>query len=109
MNPASRTPEGEPNCCPICGKEVRLEPSQPPGDAPCPNCGHLLWFPSTEPRAARLGQKDSRPKSVTVCREMFDQVAEKYLREKVADDEVDDAVLSGAPAGRKRWWQIWRK
>ncbi len=23
-----------------------MEPSRPPGDAPCPNCGHLLWFPS---------------------------------------------------------------
>jgi two-component system alkaline phosphatase synthesis response regulator PhoP len=23
---------------------VRIEPSHPPGDAPCPNCGHLLWF-----------------------------------------------------------------
>lgn len=44
MQPASRTPEGEPNRCPVCGKEVRLEPSRPPGDAPCPNCGHLLWF-----------------------------------------------------------------
>ena len=44
MIPASRTPEGEPNQCPICGHEVRLEPSRPPGDAPCPHCGHLLWF-----------------------------------------------------------------
>ena len=46
MSPASRTPEGKPNRCPICGKEVRLEPSRPPGDAPCPHCGHLLWFAS---------------------------------------------------------------
>lgn len=51
MQPASRTPEGEPNQCPICGKEVRLEPSRPPGDAPCPNCGHLLWFSSSACRA----------------------------------------------------------
>jgi hypothetical protein len=51
VNPASRTPEGEPNRCPICGKEVRLEPSRPPGDAPCPNCGHLLWFAPTEAQA----------------------------------------------------------
>jgi hypothetical protein len=44
MVPASRTPEGEPNRCPVCGKQVRIEPSRPPGDAPCPHCGHLLWF-----------------------------------------------------------------
>ena len=44
MKPSSRTPEGTPNRCPVCNAEVRVEPSTPPGDAPCPNCGHLLWF-----------------------------------------------------------------
>jgi acyl carrier protein len=29
---------------PICGSSICIEPSQPPGDAPCPNCGTLLWF-----------------------------------------------------------------
>jgi hypothetical protein len=42
---ASRTPEGSPNHCPLCGARFRLEPSQPPGDAPCPQCGCLVWFP----------------------------------------------------------------
>jgi DNA-directed RNA polymerase specialized sigma24 family protein len=42
--PSSRTPEGSPNQCPICGAELRIEPSQPTRDAPCPACGHLLWF-----------------------------------------------------------------
>jgi acyl carrier protein len=41
---SSRTPEGVPNHCPVCGAEVCLEPSQLFGDAPCPACGHLLWF-----------------------------------------------------------------
>src|SRR5262245_8107047 len=45
MNISSRTPEGSPNRCPVCGHDLRLEPSQPPGDAPCPACGSLLWFP----------------------------------------------------------------
>jgi hypothetical protein len=44
MIPSSRTPEGEPNSCPICGHEVRVDVSYPAGDAPCPHCGHLLWF-----------------------------------------------------------------
>ena len=44
MEPSSRTPEGEPNFCPVCGHLVQIEPSRPPGDAPCPYCGHLLWF-----------------------------------------------------------------
>jgi acyl carrier protein len=44
MTISSRTPEGSPNRCPVCGADVVLEPSQPFGDAPCPSCGHLLWF-----------------------------------------------------------------
>ena len=44
MSISSHTPEGRPNCCPICRKSLRLEPSPPAGDAPCPNCGHLLWW-----------------------------------------------------------------
>jgi nitrogen PTS system EIIA component len=44
---STRTPEGEPNQCPLCGKTMVLEPSVPPGDAPCPHCGSLVWFPIT--------------------------------------------------------------
>ena len=44
MEPSTRTPEGEPNRCPVCGNDLWIEPSRPPGDAPCPHCGHLLWF-----------------------------------------------------------------
>lgn len=41
---SSRTPEGSPNRCPMCGNSVCIEPSLPLGEAPCPCCGHLLWF-----------------------------------------------------------------
>jgi acyl carrier protein len=41
---SSRTPEGLPNRCPVCRGDVRLAPSAPWGDAPCPKCGALLWF-----------------------------------------------------------------
>jgi anti-anti-sigma factor len=41
---SSRTPEGQPNRCPVCGDFLKMEPSNPAGDAPCPRCGHLLWF-----------------------------------------------------------------
>jgi hypothetical protein len=42
--PSSRTPEGDDNLCPVCGHDVRIDPTRPPGDAPCPHCGTLLWF-----------------------------------------------------------------
>jgi anti-sigma B factor antagonist len=41
---SSRTPEGRPNHCPLCGSDLESEPSDPAGDAPCPRCGHLVWF-----------------------------------------------------------------
>jgi acyl carrier protein len=44
MTIASRTPEGVPNLCPICGKVAFLEPCYPGGDSVCPNCGQLTWL-----------------------------------------------------------------
>src|SRR5262245_50982418 len=44
MTISSRTPEGQPNSCPVCLHDVVMEPSQPFGDAPCPHCGCLLLF-----------------------------------------------------------------
>jgi hypothetical protein len=59
MIPSSRTPEGQPCRCPVCHREVRIEPSFPTGDAPCPHCGHLLWFevPAPENDADQLGRE----------------------------------------------------
>lgn len=42
---SSRTTEGLPNRCAICGKQVWVVPSIPPGDATCPHCGSTIWFP----------------------------------------------------------------
>ena len=58
MKPSSRTPEGQPNRCPVCGKEIRIEPSHPAGDAPCPCCGHLLWFPGCAVRRILIADDD---------------------------------------------------
>ncbi len=41
---SSRTPEGSSGRCVVCGSELKVEPSEPLGDAPCPRCGHLIWF-----------------------------------------------------------------
>lgn len=43
MSISSRTPEGVPSHCAICGTRLELELSDPPGDAPCPRCGCLVW------------------------------------------------------------------
>lgn len=46
MRISSRTPEGDPNHCPVCGLDLKLAPSLETRDAPCPGCGCLLWFDS---------------------------------------------------------------
>lgn len=43
MTISSRTPEGIPHRCPVCGKTANLEPSFPGDDSCCPTCGKLLW------------------------------------------------------------------
>lgn len=65
MIPSSRTPEGEPNLCPICGHAVRIEPSPDSRDAPCPHCGSLLWFFSECKNETRL--PDASPVLQKAC------------------------------------------
>src|SRR5262245_10641777 len=55
MTISSRTPEGRPNRCPVCRRRLRLSPSWPSADAPCPHCGSLVWFPRARPRRAPGG------------------------------------------------------
>lgn len=43
MTISSRTPEGLPSHCPLCGADVAVEYAEPAGDACCPRCGALLW------------------------------------------------------------------
>jgi hypothetical protein len=54
---SSRTPEGEPGHCPVCGNDCRLEPSWPNGDGPCPYCGHLLWFDQMDEEGVRSARE----------------------------------------------------
>jgi acyl carrier protein len=65
---SSRTPEGSPNRCPVCNKDVRIESSLPFGDAPCPNCGCLLWF---------VGMPEDRA--------VFEYAAAELLRERTIE------------------------
>ena len=39
---SSRTPEGQPQLCPICGALVTTTPDTPFGDSTCSRCGALL-------------------------------------------------------------------
>lgn len=57
MLPSSRTPEGDRGRCPVCQAIVRMEPSSPTRDAPCPCCGSLIWFRKRPRRQDALTKK----------------------------------------------------
>jgi hypothetical protein len=61
---SSRTPEGDPNRCAVCGHSCKVEPSSLSPDAPCPSCGHLLWFPAKGHKPKRETASAARTKRI---------------------------------------------
>ncbi len=85
---SSRTPEGDPNLCPICGHRLKLEPSINTRDAPCPYCGHLLWFvPETAP------EKQLAERVVEIVTMRFGMLSPS-VREKIVSTS-DEKILKG--------------
>jgi acyl carrier protein len=91
---SSRTPEGLPARCPICGNSFLLEPSFPAGDVPCPSCGHLLWwfherfvqFAGPITPGSRL-REDLKVDSLEIVELVMELEAE--LRIKIPDNEYE--------------------
>jgi CheY-like chemotaxis protein len=84
MKPSSRTPEGQPNHCPVCGNETHIEASWPTEDAPCPRCGHLLWFPGLTVRRVLIADNDST--AIEICQEYLSDLD---LDTRVATDAAE--------------------
>jgi anti-anti-sigma factor len=98
MSISSRTPEGEPCRCPLCGAENDVEPSSPPGDAPCPQCGHLIWF-SAEHGGGELNLKYQGPHfTPEMARGLENLVMDQRDRDLVIDLENVPYLSSGALA-----------
>ena len=85
MTVSSRTPEGSPSRCPICGKAICLEPSPISDDAPCPHCGCLIWF------------------DVDAQRDVYDLVAETKTR--IRDWVSRLTQLSRSPTDPVQYYQ----
>ena len=109
MSVSSRTPEGIPNRCPVCGKQVVLEPSDPAGDAPCSHCGHLLWFTDTGGHETMMERWPEGRSVFVVDKSDFDaaaavQLAQDALRDEAAPHLVLDfsrlGFLSSAALGK---------
>ncbi|TWT77947.1 hypothetical protein Pla123a_17460 [Posidoniimonas polymericola] len=92
MQPSSRTPEGDDNTCGVCGKELRIEASRPPGDATCPHCGSLVWFSEEGAAAIASASRAARwwhRAQVAMGAENWD-AAERALRKAAQADPKND-------------------
>jgi anti-sigma B factor antagonist len=87
----------------MCGKEVIVDPSIPPGDAPCPHCGQLLWFPVDTPSGLPRQHLDVRRRGDVVvvnftCSQIPDSSIIAELREELRSlvDESKKILLDFA-------------
>jgi len=95
MTISSRTPEGTPHRCSICGKVVHTEPSPLLGDSCCPNCGQLLgWFQN------QLAQSDSPDADPITPSTPFATQSLDVVELVMAIEEEFGLVLSDAEAAQ---------
>ncbi|QDU26086.1 Acyl carrier protein [Anatilimnocola aggregata] len=88
---SSRTPEGDSNLCPLCGKDVVIESSLLTHDAPCPHCGHLLWFIAVRDQTQLIFSAQERGTTSRMLRIVAEQLGvsvEQLLRENRTLDEL---------------------
>ncbi len=70
---SSRTPEGEPSRCAVCGHQADVEPSSfPVRDATCPHCGSRLVFSALPPVPDRW--------HVGIVSEIYDPILRDLIR-----------------------------
>jgi len=99
MEIASRTPEGQPHDCPICGRRAHIETSQfPTKDCTCPHCGHLLWHQETKLQTIVLSR---RPSESVVVNESINVTVASVRDEgiQLVIDGTDDVVLTSSTRG----------
>jgi anti-sigma B factor antagonist len=79
---SSRTPEGYPNRCPVCGKSDLLNPSLfSTHDATCPHCGSLLWFDDL------IAEQDLGPVGGMQIEEVGDVTIVRFLNQKMLREQ----------------------
>lgn len=79
--PSSRTPDGYPIECPVCGTFGTALVTQPPGDTVCPACGSHVWVRPVSRARRRFRWLSSR----SACRQ---RIAERRNRDQYASTEA---------------------
>ena len=99
---SSRTPEGSPSHCAVCGNQLAMESSVVPmRDAPCPHCGCLLWFQESGTTSFRIPTTDADPDWA----QLFDWAGRGKPR-RLRLDLSDVKILTSALLGRL--WMVFK-
>ncbi len=103
---SSRTPDGWPNECPICGHSILILPSPNTLDAPCPHCGHLLWFTDgalvpiwTSSQRAATTQSYEIPDAIVIEDHVVELMPQSVARENLVipiAESVDALLIAAA-------------
>jgi anti-anti-sigma factor len=109
MNDSSRTPEGIPDRCPICGKEVDFGASDRADEAPSSGCGHLVWLTGSEaeealmvrlPVGRRLDLSEEIDFAVSAIRRLRKEVLKGNVVSQLLLDFSDVAFISSKVLGQ---------
>lgn len=90
MHISSRTPEGEPGACPVCGPIVVVDVSEPLRDAVCSACGTLLFIVQAS-GGVHCYPPDSA--AAAVARRIVEILMENEVRDADALDSLDAVEL----------------
>ena len=106
--PATRTPEGNPLYCLICGNEHLVLISSPPGDSVCPSCGSHSWLDARDTREKQvdtLGRLDSvgRKKIQLEVRMLVDLLRTSSDKSEMARHLTNGLVHCLAARGSTIW------
>jgi hypothetical protein len=114
VQPSSRTPEGSPVHCPLCGAESRIEISNPPGDAVCPSCGCHLWaLDVPAQRNAHASLVEEAKSQIRANVSAFNEIVTSSSSLPVVGKALVECLTNSLAAygatfwikKRKRWWQ----
>jgi hypothetical protein len=97
MQISSRTPEGEPQRCPVCGQQARIELSTVSADAPCPFCGSLLWLRASGTRTRSPGVRRGMVVALTKALVFIAVLLAGFVLGSITGLAIDHRVLGLGP------------
>ena len=95
---STRTPEGDPLKCVVCGNEHLVLSSHPPGDSVCPTCGSHSWIATK-----KLEKKFPTAEVLQIVPTFVDKIRLSRSKMELATHLVDGLFQCLSPHGVTVW------